>query len=152
MNGAKTLTVAILIVLGMAVSASANTARLQVIHNAADPGAAVVDVYVNGDLFLDEFAFRAATEFVDVPAGVTLEIGVAPGVVAVGEEVASIAPTVLFFIAFRLGDPNAASGGQILAHHDVRLTLGNRRRFRFASTTATVIGAAIATLADHSRS
>ena len=38
-------------------------ARLQVIHNAADPGAALVDLYVNGTLFQDDFAFRAATPF-----------------------------------------------------------------------------------------
>jgi len=55
------------------------TARLQVIHNAADKLAAQVDVYVNGDLFLPDFAFRTATPFVDVPAGVDLEIAVAPG-------------------------------------------------------------------------
>ena len=42
-------------------------------------GAAEVDVYVNGDLLLDDFAFRAATPYIDVPAGVVLEIGVAPG-------------------------------------------------------------------------
>ena len=54
------------------------TARLQVIHNAADPLASEVDVYVNGDLLLDNFAFRTATPFVTVPAGVTLNIGVAP--------------------------------------------------------------------------
>ncbi len=54
------------------------TARLQVIHNAADPLANEVDVYVNGDLLLDNFAFRTATPFVTVPAGVTLNIGVAP--------------------------------------------------------------------------
>ncbi len=54
-------------------------ARLQVIHNAADPAAAVVDVYVNGAKLLDDFAFRAATPFIDVPAEVELIIGVAPG-------------------------------------------------------------------------
>ncbi|MGA9117303.1 MAG: DUF4397 domain-containing protein [Bacteroidota bacterium] len=55
------------------------TARLQVIHNAADPAAASVDVYVNGALLLNDFAFRTATPFVDVPAGVPVQIGVAPG-------------------------------------------------------------------------
>lgn len=54
-------------------------ARLQVIHNAADPAAASVDVYVNGALTLDNFAFRTATPFIDIPAGVLLNIGVAPG-------------------------------------------------------------------------
>lgn len=54
-------------------------ARLQVIHNAADPAAASVDVYLNGALLLDNFSFRTATPFVDVPAGVTLSVGVAPG-------------------------------------------------------------------------
>jgi hypothetical protein len=58
---------------------SAQTARLQVIHNAADPAAASVDVYVNGSLTLDNFAFRTATPYIDVPAGVQLSIGVAPG-------------------------------------------------------------------------
>ena len=56
----------------------AQTARLQVIHNSADPIANEVDVYVNGDLLLDNFAFRTATPFVDVPAGVLLNIGIAP--------------------------------------------------------------------------
>ena len=55
------------------------TARLQVIHNAADPAAAVVDIYVNGTLFQDDFAFRAATPYLTVPAEVLLTIGVAPG-------------------------------------------------------------------------
>ena len=48
------------------------TARLQVIHNAADPLASEVDIYVNGDLLLDNFAFRTATPFVTVPATVPL--------------------------------------------------------------------------------
>ncbi|TNF31252.1 MAG: DUF4397 domain-containing protein [Bacteroidetes bacterium] len=56
------------------------TARLEVIHNSADAAAAVVDVYVNGQLLppLDDLAFRTTTGFLDVPAGVPLEIGVAP--------------------------------------------------------------------------
>lgn len=63
----------------VALPAEGQNARLQVIHNAADPAAAVVDIYVNDGLFLDDFAFRAATPFVDVPADVNLNIGVAPG-------------------------------------------------------------------------
>jgi hypothetical protein len=54
-------------------------ARLQVIHNSADAAAASVDVYVNGDLLLDNFAFRTATPFIDVPSGVDLVVGIAPG-------------------------------------------------------------------------
>lgn len=54
-------------------------ARLQVIHNAADPGASSVDVYLNGALLLDNFAFRTATPYIDAPAGVNLNIGIAPG-------------------------------------------------------------------------
>ena len=54
-------------------------ARLQVIHNSADPAAETVDIYVNGALFQDDFMFRTATPFVDVPSGVELNIGVAPG-------------------------------------------------------------------------
>ncbi|MBL7938708.1 MAG: DUF4397 domain-containing protein, partial [Flavobacteriales bacterium] len=61
-----------------AASVSAQTARLQVIHNCADLGAASVDVYVNGDLLLDDFAFRTATPFVDVPAEVELSVAIAP--------------------------------------------------------------------------
>lgn len=58
---------------------SVSVARLQVIHNAADPAAATVDVYVNGTLALNDFTFRTATPFIDVPADVLLNIGVAPG-------------------------------------------------------------------------
>ena len=54
-------------------------ARLQVIHNAADPAADSVDVYVNGINTLNDFKFRTGTPYIDVPAGVALNIGVAPG-------------------------------------------------------------------------
>lgn len=64
---------------GTVVEFPLNTnARLQVIHNAADPGAASVDVYLNGNLLLDDFAFRTATPFIDAPAGVALNVGIAP--------------------------------------------------------------------------
>jgi hypothetical protein len=55
-----------------------STARVQVIHNAADPAAAMVDIYVNGDLFLNDFGFRSATPFVNVPAEVEINLGIAP--------------------------------------------------------------------------
>jgi hypothetical protein len=54
------------------------TARIQIIHNSADAAVEEVDIFVNGDLFLSNFAFRTATPFVDVPAGVDLNIIVAP--------------------------------------------------------------------------
>ena len=56
--------------------ANPSSARLQIIHNSPSP---TVDVYVNGDLLLDDFAFRTATPFIDVPANVLLSIAVAPG-------------------------------------------------------------------------
>ena len=58
---------------------SVSKARLQVIHNAADPAAGTVDVYINGNLTLDDFTFRSATPFIDIDADVLLNIGVAPG-------------------------------------------------------------------------
>lgn len=55
---------------------SAQTARLQVIHNSADAAAATVDVWINDTLLaeLDDFAFRTATPFIDAPAGTPFDI------------------------------------------------------------------------------
>ena len=63
---------------GLALPAAAQV-QLQVIHNAADPAAAEVDVYVNGALTLDDFAFRTATAFLDLPANTDLAVAIAPG-------------------------------------------------------------------------
>lgn len=53
-------------------------ARVQVIHNCADAAADSVDVYINGTLLLDNFAFRTASPFVNAPVGVPVTLGVAP--------------------------------------------------------------------------
>jgi len=55
---------------------AASIARLQLIHNSPSP---TVDVYVNGALYEDDFAFRTATEFRTVPAGVALDVAIALG-------------------------------------------------------------------------
>jgi hypothetical protein len=52
------------------------TARLQVIHNSADAAAAVVDVWANDIKLLENFEFRTATPFVDVPAGTPITISI----------------------------------------------------------------------------
>lgn len=98
-----------------AFASRAKTARLQVIHNAADPAAAVVDIYVNGELLLNDFAFRAATPFIDVPAEVQLNIGVAPGTSSSSADILATIPVTLqrgkIYVAVANGvlDPNAFS-------------------------------------------
>ena len=56
----------------------APTARVQVIHNSADAAAAEVDVWLNNQLLLDDFAFRTASPFIDAPAGVDFDIVIQP--------------------------------------------------------------------------
>jgi hypothetical protein len=51
--------------------------RIQAIHNSADAAAATVDVYVNGTLAADNFAFRTATPFISLNEG-NVSVGVAP--------------------------------------------------------------------------
>jgi hypothetical protein len=69
------------------------TARAQIIHNAADLAAANVDVFVNGEMFVPNFAFRTATPFVDVPAGVELTIDIAPAGAGIENSVFDITVT-----------------------------------------------------------
>jgi hypothetical protein len=44
--------------------------KLQIIHNCADPAASFVDIYVNGNLLLNNFQFRRATPFNNLAAGI----------------------------------------------------------------------------------
>ncbi len=64
---------------GPLVQLPASTARVQVIHNSADVAAATVDVYLGNTLLLDDFTFRTASPYVDIPAGVAIDLAVAPG-------------------------------------------------------------------------
>lgn len=52
-------------------------ARVQAIHNCADKAGDSVDVYLNGTKIVDNFAFRTATEFLDVPAKTPINVGIA---------------------------------------------------------------------------
>ena len=82
--------------IGLTTVASAQQlAKLQVIHNAADKAAAVVDIYLGSELAVDDFAFQTATPFGDVPAGIPLRIGVAPGSsTSVSDTIASFTVTL----------------------------------------------------------
>lgn len=51
-------------------------ALIQLIHNAADPSIAEVDVYVDGMLMFDGVGFRTATEFIPVFSEVTFNIAI----------------------------------------------------------------------------
>lgn len=62
------------------------TARVQIIHNCADLAASVVDVYLNGELLIDDFVFRSATPFIDAPATIDFQVDIAPGTSASVDE------------------------------------------------------------------
>jgi hypothetical protein len=75
---------------GSLVQLPESTAEIQVIHNSADAAAATVDVYLGSDLVIDNFAFRTATPFVEVPAGVEIEVSIAPASsTSVGDAIAT---------------------------------------------------------------
>lgn len=79
MNTPSTITLGLSLALAPLVHAGGGgTASIQIIHNCADLAASSVDVWVNGALLLDDFAFRTATPFVSVPAGIPLNVGIAP--------------------------------------------------------------------------
>ena len=54
------------------------TAEVQLIHNSADPAAEFVDIYLDGVLIADDFEFRTASTFLEVPAETPINIDVAP--------------------------------------------------------------------------
>lgn len=64
------------------VATYAQTARVMAIHNSPDPAVDTVDVYIwaNNAVFtkVENLGFRAATGFVDVPAGTDIRVAFAP--------------------------------------------------------------------------
>lgn len=59
-------------------TATPPTARVNIIHNSADAAASVVDVWLNGALAINDFTFRTATGFIDLPATTPLQVAIAP--------------------------------------------------------------------------
>jgi len=73
----------------------AQTARVQVIHNSADAAAEFVDVYLGATLLIPDFEFRTASPFINAPAGVEIELSVAPsGSTDVGDAIYTAAVTL----------------------------------------------------------
>ncbi|MFK7969841.1 MAG: DUF4397 domain-containing protein [Bacteroidia bacterium] len=72
-------------------------ANTQIIHNSADVNADTVDLYVDiiTDTFkVENFAFRNATSFLDLPAGYPITVGVAPkGSSDISQSIATFKPT-----------------------------------------------------------
>jgi len=86
------------------------TAEAQLIHNAADPALGTVDVSLNGEQAADDFSFRSATPFVEVPAAVGVDVLVTPA----GSEDTLATQTVTFdsdeahtVVANGVADPDA---------------------------------------------
>ncbi|MEY4595340.1 MAG: hypothetical protein RIQ47_1750, partial [Bacteroidota bacterium] len=122
-----------------------NTARLQVIHNAADPAAAVVDIYADTTLLLDDFTFRTATQFINVPAGVQINLGIAPPsstsssqaiatipvTFAAGQTYVAVANGVLDPTSFATNPDAVSTGFQLLVQSGVSESSGNASAVRF---------------------
>jgi hypothetical protein len=88
-------------------------ARAQLIHNAADPAAETVDVYFGDSLAVDDFAFRSATPFIDVPAEVEIDVGIAPG------SSSSVADTLASFpVTFAEGQAHTVVANGVLSPGD----------------------------------
>ncbi len=91
----KKLTLLTLSLILTAGAAIAQTAAVQVIHNSPDPLAEIVDVYIDDEVAVPDFAFLAATPVLDLPAGEELVIGIAPGNSAGPEDIIATFPVTL---------------------------------------------------------
>lgn len=53
----------------IAIETGVPTALLNIIHASADPAAEIVDVRINGEMLLDDFAFMSCSGLLSIPAG-----------------------------------------------------------------------------------
>ncbi len=111
----KNLITTTLLLLFFTATVLAQTARVQIIHNSPDP---TVDVYVNGVNTLDDFPFRTATEFLTLPAGIPLAIGVAPA------NSTSVAEVLFNFdVTFESGKTYVVTASGIVFNNETPFTL-----------------------------
>jgi hypothetical protein len=102
-------------------------AMVQVIHNAADPAAAVVDVYIEEvsteEAAIPDFAFRTATPYIALPANTELTISVAPGgSSSAGDALASFPVTLLPGATYSVVASGVLDPGAFAANPDGRST------------------------------
>ena len=67
-----------MLLFAMTITITAQTARVQVIHNSADAAAESVDVYLNETLLIPNFAFRTASPLLMLQLVIEIELSVAP--------------------------------------------------------------------------
>lgn len=75
----KKITLLFSLAISLNAIAQFSTARVQVIHNSPDAALATADVYVNGQIYINDAVFRTSTAFMNAVAGFPLTIKVAPG-------------------------------------------------------------------------
>lgn len=170
MSKMKTLLVVLFTLFVASYAVHAQTARLQVIHNAADPAANVVDIYLNGSKLLDNFEFRAATPFIDAPANQEIAIGVAPGTsgsaadiiatfkvtLAAGKKYIAVANGVLDPSSFAPNPDGKNTGFNLFIKEDAQESAMNSGNVEFAvmhgstdAPTVDIVARGVATIVDN---
>lgn len=109
------------------VMADSHTAKLRVVH--ASPDAPAVDVYVNGDLTLEEVPFKADSGYLDVPAGThSVEVFAAGSEYAEGEAVLQADLTVEAGKAYTVAAANLLESLEfVVAEDSMEVTAGKTK-------------------------